>query len=182
METATERKQRLALIRQRKADKAAQAKADAAAGESAGDTVDAAPEAASVKRKREGEDEETNGHRAKMPAPDATSEPQGDGEDDGVKFRNYRPTGPNLKHMTKEHTKPVSVDDQVQHIIDAAGVDPEDVDLDVVNLAPRKPNWDLKRDLDKKMSKLQKRTDKAIKQLIRERISKHDSTEQVAAA
>ncbi len=40
----------------------------------------------------------------------------------------------------------------------------------MVDLAPRKPNWDLKRDLDVKLAKLERRTDLAIAQIIRERL------------
>jgi coiled-coil domain-containing protein 12 len=43
-------------------------------------------------------------------------------------------------------------------------------EVDLVDLAPRKPNWDLKRDLDVKLAKLERRTDLAIAQIIRERL------------
>ena len=35
-----------------------------------------------------------------------------------------------------------------------------------MNLAPKKPNWDLKRDVDKKLAKLEKRTKKAIIEIL----------------
>ena len=38
---------------------------------------------------------------------------------------------------------------------------------DLINLAPRKPDWDLKRDVAKKLEKLERRTQRAIAQLIR---------------
>ena len=37
---------------------------------------------------------------------------------------------------------------------------------DLVNLAPRKPDWDLKRDVAKKLEKLERRTQRAIAELI----------------
>eukprot|EP00842_Homolaphlyctis_polyrhiza_P004986 jgi/Hompol1/5489/HPOL_001989-RA len=43
-------------------------------------------------------------------------------------------------------------------------------ELDLENLAPKKPNWDLKRDLDKKMEKLARKTQAAITDLIRQRL------------
>ncbi len=43
--------------------------------------------------------------------------------------------------------------------------------VDLFKLQPKKPNWDLKRDLDKKLEILNVRTDNAIAQLVRERIS-----------
>lgn len=41
---------------------------------------------------------------------------------------------------------------------------------DLNTLAPRKPDWDLKRDIEKRMSKLERRTQRAIAELIRERL------------
>lgn len=38
------------------------------------------------------------------------------------------------------------------------------------NLQPKKPNWDLKRDVEKKMEKLDKRTQRAIYEIIRQRL------------
>ena len=37
---------------------------------------------------------------------------------------------------------------------------------DLINLAPRKPDWDLKRDVAKKLEKLEKKTQRAIAELI----------------
>ena len=37
-------------------------------------------------------------------------------------------------------------------------------------MAPRKPDWDLKRDSAKKLEKLERRTQRAIAELIRERL------------
>jgi coiled-coil domain-containing protein 12 len=42
--------------------------------------------------------------------------------------------------------------------------------IDLFKLQPRKPNWDLKRDLDEKMKILNVRTQNAIARLVRERI------------
>lgn len=43
-------------------------------------------------------------------------------------------------------------------------------EVDLINLAPRKPDWDLKRDVAKKLEKLERRTQRAIAELIRERL------------
>ncbi|PWW75279.1 hypothetical protein C7212DRAFT_344929 [Tuber magnatum] len=45
-----------------------------------------------------------------------------------------------------------------------------DKPIDLFNLQPKKPNWDLKRDVDKKLGKLNQRTDIAIAKIIRARI------------
>lgn len=47
-----------------------------------------------------------------------------------------------------------------------------DKPLDLFKLQPKKPNWDLKRDLDRKLEVLNVRTDNAIARLVRERIGK----------
>ena len=38
---------------------------------------------------------------------------------------------------------------------------------DLFNIAPKRPNWDLKRELDKKLSKLERKTQESIHTLIR---------------
>jgi len=43
-------------------------------------------------------------------------------------------------------------------------------DVDLTNLAPRKPDWDLKRDVAPKLARLERRTQKAIAELILERL------------
>jgi coiled-coil domain-containing protein 12 len=48
----------------------------------------------------------------------------------------------------------------------------DDAGIDLFKLQPKKPNWDLKRDLDQKLEILNVRTDNAIAKMIRERISK----------
>jgi coiled-coil domain-containing protein 12 len=45
-----------------------------------------------------------------------------------------------------------------------------DTPLDLFKLQPKKPNWDLKRELNKKLEILNQRTDNAIARLVRERI------------
>lgn len=44
-------------------------------------------------------------------------------------------------------------------------------DLDLFNIAPKRPNWDLKREMEKKLAKLERRTQEAIHTLIRQRLS-----------
>ncbi|KAK6388145.1 hypothetical protein LTR65_008153 [Meristemomyces frigidus] len=46
-----------------------------------------------------------------------------------------------------------------------------DKPLDLFKLQPKKPNWDLKRDLNRKIEVLSVRTDNAIARLVRERIA-----------
>ncbi|KAJ3086526.1 Coiled-coil domain-containing protein 12, partial [Quaeritorhiza haematococci] len=41
---------------------------------------------------------------------------------------------------------------------------------DLFNLAPKKPDWDLKRELEKKLEKLERKTATCIATIIRERL------------
>ena len=52
-------------------------------------------------------------------------------------------------------------------------------DIEISNLAPRKVDFDLKRAINKKLQKLEKRTQKAISELIRERLNKDELLETV---
>ncbi|CAD0108967.1 unnamed protein product [Aureobasidium uvarum] len=53
----------------------------------------------------------------------------------------------------------------------AAQEEEQDKPLDLFKLQPKKPNWDLKRDLDRKLDILNVRTDNAIAKLVRQRIA-----------
>nr|XP_023907901.1 pre-mRNA-splicing factor cwf18-like [Quercus suber]POF16369.1 pre-mrna-splicing factor cwf18 [Quercus suber] len=53
----------------------------------------------------------------------------------------------------------------------AAKEQQEDKPLDLFKLQPKKPNWDLKRDLDRKLDVLKVRMDNAIARLVRDRIA-----------
>ena len=57
----------------------------------------------------------------------------------------------------------------------------EDKPIDLFKLQPKKPNWDLKRDLARKLEVLNVRTDNAIARLVRDRIegAKHKTSEQL---
>ncbi|XP_024607208.1 coiled-coil domain-containing protein 12 isoform X3 [Neophocaena asiaeorientalis asiaeorientalis] len=62
------------------------------------------------------------------------------------------------------------VEEKVKEQLEAAKPEPIIEEVDLANLAPRKPDWDLKRDVAKKLEKLEKRTQRAIAELIRERL------------
>ena len=52
----------------------------------------------------------------------------------------------------------------------AAEDEQDEKGIDLFKLQPKKPNWDLKRDLEKKLEILNVRTDNAVARLVRERI------------
>lgn len=47
-------------------------------------------------------------------------------------------------------------------------------EIDIQNLAPRKPDWDLKRDVSKKLEVLERKTQRAIAELIRDRLKSNE--------
>nr|XP_060639356.1 LOW QUALITY PROTEIN: coiled-coil domain-containing protein 12 [Anolis sagrei ordinatus] len=87
-----------------------------------------------------------------------------------LKLRNYTPEDEELKGRMVPPAKPASVEDKVKDQLEAAKPEPIIEEVDLANLAPRKPDWDLKRDVAKKLEKLEKRTQRAIAELIRERL------------
>ncbi|BGO97642.1 hypothetical protein RTG_01482 [Rhodotorula toruloides ATCC 204091] len=94
-----------------------------------------------------------------------------DGEET-FKFRNYDPeTGTARKHARLDEED--TVEKQVEGLTDAAIAQDEAQraqELDLTNIQPKKPNWDLKRDLERKLAKLKPKTELAISQLIRKRL------------
>ncbi|KAM9096450.1 coiled-coil domain-containing protein 12 [Sarcophilus harrisii] len=87
-----------------------------------------------------------------------------------LKLRNYVPEDEELKKRKVPQAKPASVEEKVKDQLEAAKPEPIIEEVDLANLAPRKPDWDLKRDVAKKLEKLEKRTQRAIAELIRERL------------
>jgi len=88
-----------------------------------------------------------------------------------IKFRNYVPKDEALKDKKIEDAKPQSVQESVQDHLEKAKPEAIIDEVDIATLAPRKPDWDLKRDVSKKLEKLQKKTQRAIVELLRERLS-----------
>ncbi|KAM6135054.1 coiled-coil domain-containing protein 12 [Pterocles gutturalis] len=97
-----------------------------------------------------------------------------------LKLRNYDPEDEELKKRKVPQAKPASVEDKVKDQLEAAKPEPIIDEVDLANLAPRKPDWDLKRDVAKKLEKLEKRTQRAIAELIRERLKGQE--EELASA
>lgn len=85
-------------------------------------------------------------------------------------FRNYKTDGE--APSTVEDAVKILPDmlPEIQNQLDLMKTPMEVNDIDISNLAPRKVDWDLKRDINKKLQKLERRTQKAITELIRERM------------
>nr|CAG4636697.1 EOG090X0KZ2 [Eubosmina coregoni] len=85
-------------------------------------------------------------------------------------FRSYKPVDEDLQKSTVPPAKPENVDHLIDQELGKAKEPPVVEEIDLLNLAPRKPDWDLKRDVSKKLTKLEKRTQRSIAVLIRERL------------
>lgn len=91
-----------------------------------------------------------------------------------MKFRNYLPHDKQLQEgklappVLPQFDDPVAVAPPVSE----KNEDP------FLNIAPKKPNWDLRRDVQRKLDKLERRTQKAIYKLMEEQEKEKQSTEE----
>ncbi|GAA5864372.1 hypothetical protein JCM5353_007127 [Sporobolomyces roseus] len=94
------------------------------------------------------------------------------------KFRNFDPeTGLARKHARTEEDE--TVEKQTDGLADQVIAEDQQArqqELDLTNIQPKKANWDLKRDLERKLSKLKPKTELAISQLIRKRLQAQKSS------
>ena len=91
--------------------------------------------------------------------------------------RNYDPStrGPKLGFETAPNENQETLENRALEIAEATHKQAEEEEnsekpIDLFKLQPKKPNWDLKRDLQRKMERLNVQTDNAIARLVRERI------------
>lgn len=96
-------------------------------------------------------------------------------------FRSYKPVTDTLRESVLPEAAPGEVADHVREELDNEHRGVEIEQLDFTNLAPRKPDWDLKRDIAPRLEKLERRTQRAIAELIRERLREEDLANAVTA-
>ncbi|XP_038894163.1 coiled-coil domain-containing protein 12 [Benincasa hispida] len=88
-----------------------------------------------------------------------------------MKFRNYVPHDKELQEG--KLAPPV-----LPKFEDPVTTEPAQLKEDpFVNIAPKKPNWDLRRDVQKKLDKLERRTQKALYKLMEEQEKQKQSAE-----
>ncbi|KAG0057159.1 hypothetical protein BGZ83_001102 [Gryganskiella cystojenkinii] len=104
----------------------------------------------------------------------AESSTNGDQKDVSLSFRNYTPLNADLKAEDSQITTLADLGDTVEKkmegVVERTLQEEEEKrakDVDIFALAPKKPNWDLKRDIEPKLAKLEKKTRAAIIELIR---------------
>ncbi|KAB1210618.1 Coiled-coil domain-containing protein 12 [Morella rubra] len=90
-----------------------------------------------------------------------------------MKFRNYVPQDKQLQEgKLAPPVLPQFEDPIATAPAPAAKEDP------FVNIAPKKPNWDLRRDVQKKLDKLERRTQKALYKLMEEQEKQKELAEE----
>ncbi|XP_064397010.1 coiled-coil domain-containing protein 12-like [Halichondria panicea] len=111
-----------------------------------------------LKSKRAIDQENTSAEQGKQP------------EKPKLKFRSYNPQTESLKETKLPKAKPNAVEPEIQDVLKSAK-DNDIGDVNLANLAPRKVDWDLKRDIAKKLDKLERRTQKAIVEIVQSRLA-----------
>ncbi|KAF3975160.1 hypothetical protein CMV_001567 [Castanea mollissima] len=90
-----------------------------------------------------------------------------------MKFRNYVPHDKQLQEGKVSPPVLPKFEDPI-----AAAPLPSAEEDPFVNIAPKKPNWDLRRDVQKKLDKLERRTQKALYKLMEEQEKQKQLTEE----
>ncbi|KAL5111168.1 Activin receptor type-2A [Taenia crassiceps] len=91
-------------------------------------------------------------------------------------FRNYKPISGELKAGQLPEGPMIDLDAHVAEQLEAAKAQSVVDEVNLFNLAPRKPDWDLKRGVEKKLKKLERRTQRVIAELIRERLRESENS------
>eukprot|EP01043_Picozoa_sp_COSAG02_P053394 COSAG02_NODE_5889_length_3958_cov_1.680228_1_plen_158_part_00 len=84
-----------------------------------------------------------------------------------IRFRNYKPRDKMLKFFELEPPKVEALitEDEIKKM-----GEPMTTENGIMDIAPKKANWDLKRDVARKLERLEKRTQRAIVDLIRDKV------------
>ncbi|KAJ1857619.1 Coiled-coil domain-containing protein 12 [Coemansia sp. RSA 720] len=75
-----------------------------------------------------------------------------------------------------------SVTGIVEKAIDDRKHAAETMELDITSIAPRRPNWDLKRELNKRLDELKLQNEIAVADIIRKRIQLSKNIQDIASA
>ncbi|KAL3101992.1 hypothetical protein niasHS_003401 [Heterodera schachtii] len=101
-------------------------------------------------------------------------------------FRSYKPSkkaeeAPDVPNLGGTHKELDTLEKHIPDQLEASEDTKMRDELDLKTLAPRKVDWDLRRGVQEKLDKLERRTKKAINQLIRQRVNE-GAEDQLAAA
>lgn len=95
-------------------------------------------------------------------------------------FRNYKKDEEEVNIAETVNITEITEVEGVKAQLEEMKTPLEITDIDVTNLAPRKVDYDLKRSIAKKLQKLEKRTQKAISELIRDRLKSQNDENNLA--
>mmetsp|Transcript_23501 Transcript_23501/g.65160 ORF Transcript_23501/g.65160 Transcript_23501/m.65160 type:complete len:125 (-) Transcript_23501:147-521(-) len=110
--------------------------------------------------------EEAAARKAKLKALREKAE-AAQGETPVIKFRNYNPRDQKINHEKIEPAKvPEAPADEKPTL--TTDVEPLGAADASVSVAPKKANWDLRRDVEDKLAKLERRTQRAMVELMQE--------------
>lgn len=116
----------------------------------------------------------------KVAAQDSTAANEEQSEESSekkIKFRNYQPydktlKGGDKKEASKENTsEPIVAESSVPVETNIIKLELQKFQGDELNIMPKKPNWDLKVQVEGKLEKLKNRTQKAIVEILREKLA-----------
>lgn len=86
-------------------------------------------------------------------------------------FRNYNPKDEGLKSNVLPRPDLTEIRNEIKDQLESGKPKPLiENEIDLATLAPQKIDWDLKREAEKKLKVLEKRTQKAIVEIIRDRL------------
>ncbi|KAL7414587.1 cwf18 pre-mRNA splicing factor-domain-containing protein [Mrakia frigida] len=96
-----------------------------------------------------------------------------------LKQRNFDSDTRTAKKFSRSDLNGETIESQVEGLAERITAEDEarrTEELNLLNIAPKRPNWDLKRDLDRITQKLKPQTDEAIKSIIRKRLVEQKGT------
>jgi coiled-coil domain-containing protein 12 len=100
-----------------------------------------------------------------------------------VNFRNYTPADSQLEQGDSEDPPAKRAKQEEKSVLEKAleeakaDVPATKMEEDLSAIAPKKLNWDLKRDIKPKLDKLDKRTQRAIVELLKQRLEQEAATD-----
>merc|ERR1712127_867221 len=93
-------------------------------------------------------------------------------------FRNYTPKDDQLKPRVLPKPDLIEIENEIKEQLSSGKPAPLiENEIDLATLAPQKIDWDLKRDAEKRLRVLEKRTQKAIIELIKDRLKEQKNTD-----
>ena len=100
-------------------------------------------------------------------------------EKEAIRFKNYKPYDSSLvaKEKTKEIIEEVEAPDAKKVETDILKRELAQYNEEELNIVPKKANWDLKSQIEGRMNKLKRKTERAIVDILREKLAERSDDE-----